>query len=138
MNYRMTKRTKTTSQTKTKKVRDLRNVSFGKKDADLVEFLEDKGKFSTYIKNLLREEIVRQKNIETTDAVEKKQLKNDIAEILGILRGGNVTLTPSVDGKADSTDTNENKEKNEKAKKKRNKFGKMLMESMTVDDEEIM
>ena len=58
---------------------------------------------------------------------ETEQLKKDIAEILDILKRGNINITSQPESKADSI--------REKSKNKRNKFGKMLMENMMMDDE---
>lgn len=113
---------------RSKRSRDLRNVSFGENDSDLVEFLSDKGRFSTYIKQLLREEIERQKIQEVSEEVERNQLQKDVAEILDILKRGNINITTQAETKATSV--------SEKSKKKRNKFGKMLMESIPYEDED--
>lgn len=78
--------------------RDLKNVSFGKKDADLLEFLEDKGQFSKYVKQLIREEMERIEEAKKPKFVPIKQSTDEkIDEILELLKSGKIQLSNDKD-----------------------------------------
>lgn len=74
--------------------RDVRPVSFGKKDAEMIEFLKDKGMFSKYVKQLIRAEMDRieqEKNPKplTVDP----SIEDKIDEILSLIKSGNIKVS---------------------------------------------
>ena len=74
--------------------RDVRPVSFGKKDVDMLEFLKDKGMFSKYVKQLIRAEMerVEQENNPKPIPVDPS-IEDKIDEILSIIKNSNIVIS---------------------------------------------
>lgn len=76
--------------------REVKHVSFGKKDIDLIAFLEDKGQFSRYVKRLIKEEMERQYKLENPDPIEiSPSAEEKIDEILSLLKSGKLVVSES-------------------------------------------
>lgn len=76
--------------------REVKHVSFGKKDIELIEFLEDKGQFSLYVKRLIKEEMERQRKAENPDPiVVSPSIEEKIDEMLELLKSGKLIMSES-------------------------------------------
>lgn len=76
--------------------REVKQVSFGKKDSALIEFLEDKGQFSKYVKALIQAEMERQEEERRPKKLEvSPSLEDKIDEILELLKSGKISLSES-------------------------------------------
>lgn len=84
--------------------REVKQVSFGKKDEKLLEFLEDKGAFSKYVKKLIMAEIERVEEAKQPKLVQvAPTMEEKVDEILELLKSGKLQLSDS----KDTTDTKE-------------------------------
>ncbi len=81
--------------------REVKQVSFGKKDADLLEFLGDKGQFSKYVKQLIREEMERIEEAKKPKFVPIKQSTDEkiiemydkLDKVLSLLENGSLVVS---------------------------------------------
>lgn len=74
--------------------REVKQVSFGQKDSDMLLFLGDKGQFSKYVKQLIKAEMEREELSKLPKKIEvKASVEDKIDEILELLKSGKISLS---------------------------------------------